>query len=384
MPEVHSKLSPSAAARWLACPGSLEHDGTDVTSKYAAEGTVAHALAQKCWLLGMPADQFVGSQRSCEGYTVDITDEMAEAVQVYLDFVEQTADDQPVLTETRIEHSIIAGFGGTIDCALPTKRHLIDFKYGAGLPVDVAGSGEGTWNGINVQMACYAILLRDHLQFTGDVDVTVVQPRATHPDGPIRTTTLPGDYLADLTLQIIEVGSGDRAGELHAGDHCRWCPRRVDCPELYELTLTTAKREFSEIEMTPETAAEFMQRKSAVMAFFDGVETWVHGQMEKGIKVPGYKLVNRFGHRRYSADEEKIVRFCRNKKFGKKQIYESKLLSPAQLEKVIGKELITSLVERPHLGTTVVPESDRREAVKCLTAADEFAEKNLETLETDK
>ena len=383
MPSVHSKLSPSAAARWLACPASLEGPGAeDRAGEYAAEGTVAHALAQQCWLTGFPPETFIGQPRFADGYTIEITEEMADAVNVYLEYIEGLAGDDTVLTETRIEHSMIEGFGGTIDCALPNKRHLVDFKYGAGLPVDITGGGEGTWNGVNVQMACYAILLRDHLQFDGDVQVTIVQPRASHPDGPIRSTTLDGGYLADLTLRILEVHDGDRAGELNAGDHCRWCPRRAECPELYELTTTTAKAEFSEVEMTPETASELLSRQSAIKAFFDGIEQWVHGQLEKGVDVPGYKLVDRYGNRRYRADEDEIVRVCRNRKFGKKQIYKTELLSPAQLEKVVGKELITSLVERPHLGTTVVPESDRREAVKRLTAADEFAEENLEDLKT--
>lgn len=384
MPELHSKLSPSSASRWLACPASLEGGPyEDQTSGYAAEGTVAHALANQCWLTGVPPETFLGQPRSCEGHTITIDQEMVDAVTVYLEFIEALADGGRVLTETRIESEWIRGFGGTIDCMLPAKLHLVDFKYGAGLPVDVRGTGEGTWDGVNVQMACYAILAREHLNKQGDVTVTIVQPRASHPDGPIRTTTLDGSYLADLTLQLIQVADGDRAGEIHAGDHCRWCPRKVECPELYELTLMAAKREFAEVEMTPETAAKILDQSTAITTFLDGIESWVHGQLEKGVDVPGYKLVDRYGHRRYSADEDKIVRFCRNKGFGKKQIYQTELLSPAQLEKVVGKELINSLVERPHLGTTVVPESDRRKAVKRLTAAEEFAN-SPETLETEK
>jgi hypothetical protein len=384
MPDLHSKLSPSSASRWLACPASLEGGPyADQTNCYAAEGTVAHALANRCWLLGAPPEMFLGQPHSCEGHTVVINQEMVDAVKVYLCFIESLADGGRVLTETRIESGLIQGFGGTIDCMLPDKMHLVDFKYGAGLPVDVRGNGEGTWEGVNVQMACYAILAREHLNKQGDVTVTVVQPRASHPDGPIRTTTLEGDYLADLTLQLLRVADGDRANEIHAGDHCRWCPRKVYCPELYEITLLTAKKEFAEVEMTPETAAKFLDQSAAIKTFLDGVESWVHGRLEKGIDVPGYKLVDRYGHRRYSADEAKIVRFCRNKGFGKKQIYQTELLSPAQLEKVVGKELITSLVERPHLGTTVVPASDRRQAVKRLTAAEEFAN-SPEDLETEK
>lgn len=374
MPDVHSKLSPSSAHRWLACPGSLEGvHAEDRTSEYAAEGTIAHSLAHQCWMTGAEPEMFIGQARHCDGHPFEINQEMADAVRVYLDFIEGAAGDDQVLTERRVEHSFISDFGGTIDCVLPTTQHIVDFKYGAGIPVEVHGGGEGSHFGWNVQLACYAILFRDHFEVAGDITVSIVQPRAAHPDGPIRTATIPGEELADLTLRIAEVAEGGRAEELNAGDHCRWCPRAANCPELYELTLTHARAEFGEEEeLTSEKAAEILGLRKAITSYFDAVEEVVHGRLEKGQSVPGYKLVDRFGQRRYAVGEETVVKKCRGRKIGKKQIYESKLLSPAQLEKVAGKELVSSLVERPHLGTTVVPESDRRPAVTRVTAAEEF------------
>ena len=44
---AHAKLSASSAARWMACPPSANLAATmpDTASSYAAEGTLAHALA---------------------------------------------------------------------------------------------------------------------------------------------------------------------------------------------------------------------------------------------------------------------------------------------------------------------------------------------------
>lgn len=375
---AHYKFSPSASSRWLACPGSLQFEtDDDRSSEYAAEGTVAHALAHQCWMLGCEASVFIGQSRSADGFTFTITEEMTDAVQMYLDFVEQLADGSQVLAETKIEHSMVPGFGGTIDCAIPAKRHLVDFKYGAGLPVDVASNGEGSRYGFNSQMTCYALLFRDKFEFTGDVQISIVQPRASHPDGPIRTATIPEDHLADFMLQIYEVAEGKRDEEIHAGDHCRWCPAKIQCPELYELTVKTAQAEFDEEAMTPEKAGEILAMEKAIKGYVDAVSNWVHGRLDKGDRVPGYKLVERFGNRRYAADEETVVRRCRSRKIGKKQIYKTELLSPAQLEKVAGKDLVAELTERPNLGTTVVPESDRRKEVKRLTAADEFSNEDI-------
>lgn len=362
----HSKYSPSAAARWLTCPGSLQFQGEDQSSEYAAEGTVAHALAHSCWLSGADPELFVGQSRSCDGHTIVIDEDMARYVQQYLDVVETKGEGKQVLIENRIEHSMCEGFGGTIDCLIVSdKIEVIDFKYGAGIPVDVDQ---------NLQLACYGLLARDKLQRMGDVELTVVQPRATHAEGPVRTWAVPGDFLSDLMLQILEVADGDRSDEFAAGDHCRWCPGKADCKELYNLTLETVKAEFDPEGMTPELAAEVLGKRTAINAYLNEVERWAHSQMDQGVSVPGYKLVDAFGNRRFAVDESEIVRRCRNRKFGKKQIYKTELLSPAQLEKVVGKELVTSLVERPKKGTTIVPESDKRPAAVVSTVEDEFAD----------
>jgi hypothetical protein len=150
----------------------------------------------------------------------------------------------------------------------------------------------------------------------------------------------------------------------------------VECPELYELTIKAARAEFDPGGISPARAAEILASRKAVTSYLDAVASWVHGQLEKGQAIPGYKLVDTFANRKYRFDAAKIAKICSKAGFGKKQIYTSEILSPAQLEKVIGKDLITQLVERPHTGTAVVPESDRRPAAKGQTASEEFA--NLE------
>jgi len=71
MPAAHARLSPSAAHRWLRCPGSVRmSDDTpeDRTSVYAAEGTVAHHVREMVLMFGFELEDFVGETISADGF----------------------------------------------------------------------------------------------------------------------------------------------------------------------------------------------------------------------------------------------------------------------------------------------------------------------------
>lgn len=138
-----------------------------------------------------------------------------------------------------------------------------------------------------------------------------------------------------------------------------------------------ARAEFKEVqtEMTPERAAEVMGQAKAVSIYLDAVETWAHGQMDKGVQIPGFKLVYAYSNRAYCVDEAEILKRLKKLKVPKGEAFETKLKSPAQLEKVkgVGKEFVNAVCDRALKGTTVVPETDNRSAVVRQSAADEFA-----------
>jgi len=370
MPDVHLKLSPSASGRWLACPGSLQlGEGENSSSEYAREGSAAHKLAEVCLTLGVdPYAPELGTE--IDGFP--ITSEMQDAIQIYLDVMQTEADEEPEVSvqwERFIQDAEWPEFGGTVDGIIftPDTLTVVDFKYGAGVAVDAVD---------NTQMLCYALLaLRETGRSSLKFRLIVVQPRAHHPDGPIRIWGPTHEEVLEFEDRVERVIQ-EKSTRLEAGDHCKWCPHKLNCPELQALVVDTAKREFSEEEssgrMTPASAALLLSKEKAIVGYIKAVREWSHGQMEKGAEIPGFKLVNRFGNRKYRFPEEDLFRMLKNRKVPKKVSTETKILSPAALEKVVDKTLVNTLCERALLGTTVVPESDRREAVTFQNAKEEF------------
>ncbi len=176
---AHALLSASSAHRWLHCPGSvgLESLEPEQTSEFAEEGTRAHELAEMkitAWLEGTPVHCSEGTPR-----------EMDIATNSYLDFI-QTIHSQLALkdldvyikAEQRVDFSkwVPEGFG-TCDCMIygAKELHIIDLKYGKGVPVSAEG---------NPQLKLYALgVIYDYSQILDDIDTVymhIVQPRISN------------------------------------------------------------------------------------------------------------------------------------------------------------------------------------------------------------
>src|SRR5690242_1931335 len=88
-PNTHSSIGASSMYRWSVCPGSVNlSQGIHApSSRYAAEGTCAHSLADVCLSTTMDADVYLGAKRTADGHDFVVDDEMVDGVQLYLDTV---------------------------------------------------------------------------------------------------------------------------------------------------------------------------------------------------------------------------------------------------------------------------------------------------------
>lgn len=373
--KAHAKLSASSSDRWMNCPGSIaliDKAPTPRESAYAAEGTRAHECMEKI-LKGE-----LQRHEAIDVYGKEVVD--------CIDYMEGAIGDrmlghETILVEERIKFPLKDHEGnemfGTVDCAIVdegARLVVIDYKHGAGVAVEAEK---------NLQMIYYAIGLAEKYKWNfKDVEIVIVQPRAFHPERLVRFDILTVEelksYIVLFKKGIERVKSKPR---LFAGSHCKFCAGSVICPEQTTRSLEDAKIAFSEPlesmtaalpapnDLTPEQVSIILKKASALEAFVKSVEDYAEDYLKRGLEIPGFKLVNKRGQRVWG-DEGKLLKVLEKSKFqASSYMTEPKILSPAQLEKLVGKEFVAEHAVTATSGTTLAPESDKRPAVNLIENA---------------
>jgi len=198
---AHAKLSPSGAHRWMACAGSvvLEAAYPDSSSSYAREGTAAHELA--ALVLESPpatAQDYVGKRIEFEddGETIQwpITQDMADHVQTYVDYVREQAKGCTLLVERKLPIGHMTsevdatGTGDAVILDAANRRvTVVDLKFGMGVRVDAEGNpqalmyGSGALEeyGIAVDFETVRVVIHQpRLGHVSEAEVTVEELRA--------------------------------------------------------------------------------------------------------------------------------------------------------------------------------------------------------------
>lgn len=375
---AHSKLGASSAHRWMACPGSVRLSvGLESRSSiYAAEGSAAHALAAKCLENGNDAGVYGGTWEH-DGHTGEITEDMTDAVQVYLDAVREDSIEAGESPYRLVEHKfhlkdVHPDLYGTADCVQvwPTLRlmRVYDYKHGAGVAVDVDA---------NPQLLYYALgALLSYKKPVSEVELVVVQPRCDHPDGRVRRWRIKAVDLLAFEADLLDAvkRTEDPAAPLVLGEHCHWCPAAAICPEAKRRAQEAARMEFSnDVPYDPAALAETLKLLPAIEGWAKTVREFAYGEAQHGRTPPGFKLVDKRPTRKWKVDDGVVETELSKIGLGKDDIYAPReVKSPAQIEKVIGKgkknadklEVVGTLCTLVSSGTKLVPESEPGEPVK--------------------
>ena len=363
MPEVHAKLSPSAAERWTICPGSIRmSDGMpSKSSKFADEGTLAHSVAEAM----------------LNGGVFEASDEMIRLVRVYVDHVDALADHPYAECHIEAQVKVTDNLWGTADAIVwrpdTATLHVVDLKYGAGVGVEVRG---------NLQLQIYALAALLTFGYpAATVNVGIVQPRFNHPDGPCRSVDFSAvdllDFHAGLMDAIARVDDASHGRKntaawqeeyLHPTEKaCRWCLGAPICPKLASKSQELAKVAFAPaMTYDPALLASTLDQLALMEGWIKNVREFAYAEAEAGRPIPNYKLVEKRAVRKWMGDESAIVEALHNA--GVTDLYEvPKMITPAAAEKLLGKadkNLLDDLCVKESSGHTLVHASDKRPAVR--------------------
>ncbi len=371
----HATLSASGSHRWLHCTPSalLELEFENKTSTAAEEGTAAHNLCEHKLKKALK----MRSKRPTSHFD---SDEMEEHTDNYVSFVleklelaKQTCKDPLVLIEQRLDFSkyVPQGFG-TGDCLIIADRslHIIDFKYGQGVLVDAKD---------NPQMKLYALgalETYDALYDIEEVSMTIFQPRREN----LSTWTIPANELkswAENELKLKAELAINGEGDFCSGEWCQFCRASIKCRTRAEENLKLAQMEFklppllldSEIEEILGKLAELTKWANDISAY--AADSAIH----HGKQWHGFKVVEGRSNRKYS-DEMQVAEIA--KEHGYLDIYKQSLITLTEMEKLMGKkvfqEILGNLIVKPQGKLTLVPSSDKRQAVNVSNAENEFNE----------
>jgi hypothetical protein len=372
---AHARFSPSSGKRYLSCPPSLrlEEQFEDEQSPYAAEGTAGHAMAE--YFINKHLKKRV--KRPVSDY---YSDELMEAVEDYTTYgieviekAKQDCDSPFVAVELRVslDHRVEGCFGTADLVVVDSKKvHIIDLKLGKGVMVDAEQ---------NVQLMIYGLGVLDMLECLYDietVELTIVQPRLEH----LSTWEISAEELKKWGAEVFEPGANMAlAGEgtYSAGDHCRFCKARFNCRERANEYLKLAQMEFAEPPLlSDEEVAEVLAKADALKKWAEEIYTYAQNEAIVNHKEwPGYKLVLGRSNRKYT-DEEDVAKAATEA--GYTDIYKSTLIGITEMERLMGKkkfnEILGAYVYKPDGKVTLVPDSDKREAINLSTAEADFKE----------
>ena len=360
---THSPIGASSMYRWAECPGSvaLSEGIVSESSAYAEEGTEAHELGAT-WLKGN------GKTPECDD------DDMLDNVRIYVDHVFSLLDAKCKLY---VEHGfdlseVYPGAYGTNDAAVYNPKtktlHVIDLKYGAGIYVSAKN---------NPQLRYYALGALLELQKEGHeiqtVVMTIVQPRCTTIEGAARSETIDAidlmEFAADLVMYAKRTAEPN--APLKAGDHCRFCPAIIKCPEVQNVKQLVAKSEFAkttpaEGSVPPDALAKALKAIPILEALVKRIDAYAYQEARAGRSVPGYKLVEKRANRKW-INETEVSLFLGGLKVGDDDIFEpKKVRTPAQMEKKLPSHysMLEKFVTKESSGLVLVPIEDKRPAFK--------------------
>jgi hypothetical protein len=371
----HSPTAPSAAHRWVNCPGSVNYVKQlpePPTSDDSIAGTASHWVAAQ--LLTVPSNwsDYVGEV--CPDTDTVIDEEQAECADFYASYVLQLADETNTTDAIKSEVFVWAnetiGYSlyGTCDTFLfdndNNTLHVLDYKFGH-RTVDAKD---------NYQLIAYTVaIIESHLRFNDprlQVKFHIVQPRAFRAGGPIRTHEYTVAELQPHFDRLKQAWDEAQLPEARCipGLWCRDCVGLVDCNAsrryVYDGADYIDRAEV--VDITPEVVANELRLLSriseAVKHKITALEASATALLKKGVDVPGYELQKKIGRLDWSIKPEEVIAIGDLMGVDLRHPV-AKTITPTQAKKVIDEAVINGYAHKPDRGVSLSEVSTKTSSI---------------------
>ena len=392
----HSPVGPSAAERWIHCPGSVlaTLDIEDESSEYAIQGTAAHTVTEWAREEGHRGEHYLGRMVPVwvsEDRTdmIECDQEMVDAVNYFLDYVEQFHGEIFVEELVHYTNWVKNGFGTCDDARLDDALCVLtDFKYGKGIQV---------YANMNVQLMLYALGFYQDFGWMypnlRTFQLNIGQPRLDPIDEFVITVVELLTWAEEVARPAGELAQTEGAPYV-AGYWCskNFCKIKETCKTRARAIFDTVVGDFEDLDaetdvetldaniLTPQEIGLIIPFLPLIKSFCGDLEKHALSELGKGNTIPhpvtgDYKLVAGRTVRAYKiSDEAELIKVLRGQyKLRVKDFTDSKLKTPPGLEKVIGKkhEIMSELVEKLPGKAVLAPGTDPRPTL-AINVEDEF------------
>lgn len=389
-------LNPSSADRWTTCTASphfilenwdkLPPDG----SRYAEEGTTAHEVA---------ASMLQNRAVRLTECPTEINSAMRSHAFDYADYVSSLREPgNKMVVETKFPLWYMPERNALVDVAIlnPANAHIVDLKYGEGIIVSPVENLQGAIYARSVLPRIWAKQVPDSFPIT----IHIYQPRGRDMTQPHHTWETTWGELVDFTSERVEKPSrtvlnpkssivawgqlveGKLRTQFAPSDKaCQWCPAKGFCAarqqsfttDFEDLTLMEPKALPLATTLSQEQLVLVQTHGDDIIKWVKDVQDYIQERMKAGHALPGFKLVMSRGGNRYWTDPKKAALMLFAQTILKREeVIEEKTISPAAVEKLLGKNKLTAdlmnLIGKPPGSPVIAPEDDKREAITDVTS----------------
>lgn len=353
------EIRASSLAQIMQCMGPvvLSNILPNETNPAAMEGTAAgellrYMLEQKSLSPQVPLVAENG---------VRFDEDMYFYLRPHAEDILRKANGNEITCEVRVDFATPSGIPlrGQYDVSFyePSTEtlHMYDLKYGYGI-VDAHE---------NWQLIAYCIgrflQVMKYGHYPKFYKFEIHQPRAFHPEGPIRSWTITHEelmqYYYRIEARFQQIANGDR--ELRTGSKCKYCRAAPVCPAFNKSVhdaLETTMNDWVQDDMSNDALARQLQlaerAAELIKIRIDSLNQLGVIRVKAGQIIPGRGMKETYGHRKWKP----MVTPESFKMLTGVDIRETVIMSPAKAEKAgVSEDFVDMLTERPLTNVKLVP-----------------------------